>query len=654
MIIIYFLYGLSFFSLSLVVFLEARRTSQLPLGRQLAWLGAFGLTHSLVEWTDMFILLNIRISFSDELIIMRSVLLPLSAILLVRFGIGLIQEAGPLPFRWLAWVPVLLILPSGILLGYVLTVFSTEPPWDIAADVWSRYLIYFPGNLFASIGFFRQWHGLKQERLKNSRNLLLGAAIAFFINAFIGGLVVPKVPYGFGPWLNYQWLLDMTGIAVQIWRTLSAMIVTIFVVKALDVFETERRLHVFELEEAHSKAQMAIVDASNSVRVNAENWTNALVKISRCIAEIENTDQVLTTILQTAQQLLLSDTAVLALWDENGENLNIQCHVCGLGKPIYQEAYEIDPVIVEAMRDTQSRCYPNDFPNRSEPLYCPFIKQEIKAAILMPLKLESQPFGGIWVGRVNAKPFSVTEIIGLESLADQTVIAVTHALMVSRLQSLAVIEERNRIGREMHDSLAQVLGYLRLETQTMEALVYQGNNDAVISKIKQVRQNIDIAHADVRENILSLRTTLSNDAGIISALSEYLKEFSLHTSIKVAFENSFNNDLNLSPIAETQMVRIVQEALANVRKHSQAKNVLFRLDGHTDCLCVTITDDGIGFDQKSERRKFGLQTMRERAESVGGGLSIDAKLGSGTQINLWLPLLQRQSLNRICKSYFLD
>lgn len=645
MILIYLLYGLAFFSLGIIVYLEARRTSQLPLGRQLPWLAAFGLVHCLVEWTDMFILLDPDKSFSSTLIIIRSVLLPFSAALLVRFGIGLIQESGPLPYKWLAWTPVLLIIPTGILLGYAFTVFNTEPPMEVAADVWSRYLIYFPGNLLAAFGFFRQWHGLKHERLRYARNVLLGAAFAFTINAFVAGLVVPPVAYGLGSSLNYQWVSQTTGIPVQIWRTFSAVLVTFFVVKALDVFEAERRLRVSELEEAQTKAQQNVVDALDLARVNAEDWTNTLVKISRYIAEMENTDQVLRVIVQTAQQLLNTDTAVLALWDKDGEHLDIKWHASGSEILSSKGDFQIDPVVMDTMRDTRSRRYPEDFSPLPKQLFCPIIKQEIKTAVMVPLKLENQVFGGIWVGRINSLPFSVTDCIGLESIADQAVIAITHGLMAARLQSLAVIEERTRIGREMHDSLAQVLGYLRLETQTMEALVHLGDDDAVISKLMEVRKNIDLAHADVRENILSLRTTLSSEAGTIPALNEYVKEFGLHTGIQVIFENALSTELNLSPMAEAQMVRIVQEALANVRKHAQAKKVLLRLDGHLDCLSVTITDDGIGFDQKIDRGRFGLQTMRERAESVGGGLAIDTKPGKGTQVHLWLPILHRQRVN---------
>jgi len=84
----------------------------------------------------------------------------------------------------------------------------------------------------------------------------------------------------------------------------------------------------------------------------------------------------------------------------------------------------------------------------------------------------------------------------------------------------------------------------------------------------------------------------------------------------------------------------VQEALANVRKHAAARQVQIRLVARDGCLGVTVTDDGVGFDRVPNGKHFGLQTMRERAESVGGGLTVTSAPAQGTQVTFWLPLAQ--------------
>jgi signal transduction histidine kinase len=219
------------------------------------------------------------------------------------------------------------------------------------------------------------------------------------------------------------------------------------------------------------------------------------------------------------------------------------------------------------------------------------------------------------------------------------VIALEHAMMAGRLQSLAVMEERSRIAREMHDSLAQILGYLSLQTQTLEALVKQGDQNIVLCELKRARDSIRAAQDDVRESILSLRTTLSGDFGLIQALRRYVEEFGVQTGIRAVLIDETKPWLALSPLAETQLVRIVQEALTNVRKHAQARQVEVRMIVPNSVLHVIVTDDGIGIqDAAIERSHFGLQTMRERAESIGGSLLVSSIVGEGTQVEFRLPL----------------
>ena len=121
---IHFISGLASFSLGLAVLLENRDSSRLPLGRQLPWLAAFGFAYGLVEWLDMFLGYGPSSAFQPVLVTVRSILLPLSALLLVRFGIGLVNEAGPVP-AWMQLLPVILIVPFGLLLGYALVVALT-------------------------------------------------------------------------------------------------------------------------------------------------------------------------------------------------------------------------------------------------------------------------------------------------------------------------------------------------------------------------------------------------------------------------------------------------------------------------------------------------------------------------------------------------
>jgi nitrate/nitrite-specific signal transduction histidine kinase len=230
-------------------------------------------------------------------------------------------------------------------------------------------------------------------------------------------------------------------------------------------------------------------------------------------------------------------------------------------------------------------------------------------------------------------------------MADQVVIAIQHGLMTAQLQSLSISEERARIAREMHDGLAQVLGYLNLQVQTLEALLIQGKNENLRIELAQMRQAVRAAHADVRENILSLRTTLASEKGLVSAISEYLEEFGIQTGIETQFTNEAEQELDLSSVAEIQLVCILREALANVRKHAQASMVKVLITKDDDHIFMKVSDDGVGFVERTSKRSFGLQTMRERAKSVNGTLMVHSSPERGTTIVCGLPCLEQEKIN---------
>jgi PAS domain S-box-containing protein len=775
MVAIYFIYGLAFFCLGLAVTLEARRTSELPLSRQLPWLAAFGIIHALVEWADMFLLVGPPEPYYTELLFFRTIFLPISAILLIRFGAGLIGDAGPLP-KWVWFLPLVLTMPAAFLIALALIATTVEP--FIAIDVWSRYLLYFTGCLLAGIGFLRQRQAIKAAHVQAGQGLMLAAALIFFFNAFVAGLVVPASPYGLAPWLNYDTVFAATGIPVQFWRMLSAVTLTIFVIRALDVFEAERRHELEQLERQRETAEKTLRDSEERFRAffdfapigiviediggrpfqtnyalqrmmgytaaemqnmtykdythpadlgagtqqvqelvdgqqdhfrlqkrylhkdgsliwgnvtvssvhdpssdhfyfiamveditarkhaeqeleikrqqiqearlavekegreTAEKWFQALVDISERISAMEDIDEVLLHIVEQTQTLITCDMVTFGLMDDSGAHLQIAYQAVGDRKIALDPPLTIENEILFTMLQSgHAYRFPLDVEASSAEWYCPTVAQKIQAAAVVPLCFDDQLIGGMWIGRFGPDEFSLTDLIGLKSLADQAVIALQHSLMAARLQSLAVLEERSRIAREMHDGLSQVLGYLSLQVQTLDALLQQGETEKMFAELQRTRENIKTAQADVRENILSLRTTLGANSGVVDALQEYVTEFGLQTGKKTELDAQVDGSLNLSPMAEVQMVRIVQEALSNVRKHAQAEHVIVRLALANGCLKLTITDDGVGFEMAPDRRRFGLQTMQERAQNVGGDLAIHSTINEGTQVALRLPLI---------------
>ena len=675
--IIFFFYGLFFEGLGLIAFLQFRRGGDLPLRKQLPWLAAFGFTYGAAGWIDMFLMSGMTQDLHNVLTIMRMVLQPLSGLLLLIFGWRILTKLTPLP-SWSIFIPGVLIVPIALVITYAATTFITPSPIEIPIDIWSRYLLYLPGSIMAGIGFVRQWHVQRKLGYPDVSKLMFWTGMAFLFEAFMVGLIVPAAPYGpasyynydrvlydaftgdqlitqqpFGlsAWLDYEHVLKFTGLPVQFWRLLSAIAVTYFVMRGLDVFDAIRKRKLDTLQEEIDQAQREAFQAQIEARRTAETWTDALVRINRRIVELVDVDNILFYIIENARTLLISDFAAIGIYNEQHFCLEIKCQSSVCNAELQEPAPLVkNPILIDSLVSPKTYLSEHEeTSNRLDGLGLP-PGQHAKYLAVVPLTMDNNPIGALWMLRCTDEPYDETDLIWLECMADQIVIAIQHGLMTAQIQTLSVVEERARIAREMHDGLAQILGYLNLQVQTLEALLKKKKWESLSEELQHLREGIQVAHADVRENILSLRTTLANESGLVPAIAEYINEYSLQTGVGIQFNNLAGEELELSSIAEVQLVCILQEALTNVRKHAQATQVCIELDKvdqqGQENIRMLVDDDGVGFDTNIPKRSFGLQTMRERAESVQGELRVASIVGQGSHVELVIPCLPEESVRQ--------
>ncbi|OGT25357.1 MAG: hypothetical protein A2Z17_04725 [Gammaproteobacteria bacterium RBG_16_66_13] len=257
-----------------------------------------------------------------------------------------------------------------------------------------------------------------------------------------------------------------------------------------------------------------------------------------------------------------------------------------------------------------------------------------------PLIVGTRVVGEMCVAHRGQRDFGAKERALLRGLADMAAIAVSNANLLARERGVAVLEERDRLAREMHDSLAQVLGYLHLKSKATAIVIAQGDEKRAAEELSEIADLAHEAYIDVREAILGLRESVSPSRNLVSTLSEYVSMFGRQAGITARFEPS-GSDSKLSPSAEVQLVRVIQEALTNVRKHSGARSVLVRMECQLDRVHFTIEDDGCGFDVERLHagggQQVGIQTMRERVERVGGNIRIESAPGAGTRVRIELP-----------------
>lgn len=208
----------------------------------------------------------------------------------------------------------------------------------------------------------------------------------------------------------------------------------------------------------------------------------------------------------------------------------------------------------------------------------------------------------------------------------------------------AVMEERQRLARELHDSTAQVLGYVRNKATAVRLLIEQKKLPDAVQQLRQLDEAAGNVFADLRQAILDLKTDIREGQDIVSVLTEYALNFERYSDIPTEVVNEDVGEIQAPTGSDLQLLCIVQEALANVRKHSGATRAVVTLQvDDQKTLIITIRDDGVGFDpadDSAERKPhFGLETMQERAGAIGASFEIISNREEGTQVIVKLPLI---------------
>jgi signal transduction histidine kinase/DNA-binding NarL/FixJ family response regulator len=212
--------------------------------------------------------------------------------------------------------------------------------------------------------------------------------------------------------------------------------------------------------------------------------------------------------------------------------------------------------------------------------------------------------------------------------------------LMEQQRNLAAMDERVRLSRDLHDGLGQVMGFINVQTQAAQTLLQNGQSAAASNSLGQVAELAQQAHADIRNFILGLRSPIRHDSDIFQSLETYASQFQNETGIQV--DLSLPDDApSVAPGVEDQVAHIFGEALANIRKHSRARKVEMMVAYDERVLQITISDDGVGFDERQdgEGGHFGLKMMRERAALFGGKLEVRSKPGRGTKVILHVPQL---------------
>lgn len=207
-------------------------------------------------------------------------------------------------------------------------------------------------------------------------------------------------------------------------------------------------------------------------------------------------------------------------------------------------------------------------------------------------------------------------------------------------RTLAVLRERELLARELHDGIGQMLAASHLQVTTAKELLTRGDTDSVGSCLNSLAETTQKAKESIREYLRGVKSRLSTGPGLLAALRQYINQYSHSYGIRIELVAPPElEEKRFGATIEAQLQPIIQEALTNVRRHSESASARVIFAPGNSQIRVTVEDDGKGFDPDkiSENPGFGLRSMRGRAQAAGASLEVISAPGKGTRVVILVP-----------------
>ncbi len=279
--------------------------------------------------------------------------------------------------------------------------------------------------------------------------------------------------------------------------------------------------------------------------------------------------------------------------------------------------------------------------------HCPNIVKDLLFAgdkldsISIPLRYQNQTLGlyTLFVEKLGLTTRTDIQDI-LTNIGQHLSMAIAKSRFDEETKRLSLMQERTMLAHELHDSLAQTLASLRFRVSLMHQAFRQHDEEILQQELDQLRGGLDEANIELRELLTHFRVRM-DERGLIPAIENLVERFKKESEIHIFFQNECQ-DLRLPPVQEVHVLHIIQESLANIRKHSGAENVrvLLRCQQDEDTFNVLIEDDGRGIASQVSNGQpgehVGLTIMQERASRIGATLTIESEQGEGTRVELML------------------
>lgn len=255
----------------------------------------------------------------------------------------------------------------------------------------------------------------------------------------------------------------------------------------------------------------------------------------------------------------------------------------------------------------------------------------------VPIRVHGTTLGlfNLFLRRAGGLPDEVRALFG--TIGEHLGIALENARLTREAMRATLLGERQLLASHVHDSIAQTLAYGKMRFAALREAERAGEHERAGRYLAEIEDALEVAYSDLRQLITQFREP-TDSRGLAAAVSDAVEAFRERTGLEAHLELA-GGDLGLSPEAEVQAFYIVQEALANVQRHADARRVQVRLERRDSEFVASVEDDGAGFTDAEAHAEghFGMAIMRERAGRVGGSLKIESRAGEGTRVRLSIP-----------------
>ena len=385
-----------------------------------------------------------------------------------------------------------------------------------------------------------------------------------------------------------------------------------------------------------AQAGVAIANASlyEETRMR-ERWLDALHDITSEILAGADADSVLPRIAEDARSLANAQTALIikttAVPGELTIAVGVGEHAAGLEGQLVPSARSISGEVIRTGKPLML-----EDASAERAAYAPIVRAaRIGPSIIVPLRVRDQVGGTLVVANdKGGRPFDERTMRLVETFADQASIAIEYGRAQADRRRLGLMDERERIAKELHDGIIQSLFAVGMKLQ---GTALMSGSAEVAGRVEGAVTELDRVIGDLRNYIFGLRPGILADRQLDQALRVLGEEVQERSRVAVGVAVEPEAAAAMSPHSH-EIVQLTREALSNVVRHAQARHAWVRLARNGSTAVLTIEDDGAGFNSRSQSAGNGLRNMRERAAALNGGLRITSRKGKGTRLRLTVPL----------------